>query len=592
MRLLLCWLTVLCVTATALCAEEIRIDFVMERDPEITPVPTVMVFSPKVLPLWLEALARPEAQMQRMAAETIADARAFDLPDIEKAKPGLIKVVSADATNAAARFSAARTLIVMDAKDSAAVLFEASQKHGADLRQLVEPALAKWNHEPARKVWQKRLTTSGTRLRDLILAIRCVREVGDESSVESLLAIAHDPFRPLAARTEAVRSAGALKKSGLEANAQRFMGVVSPSVFNRLCAVALLAQHRSEAAHLLLFQLAQDAEPSVAAGALASLNGNDPSLVVSLAKNAMRSDDANVRREAVFALNAKPTPERVTAMARLLDDPHPNVRATVRENLFRLARVAEFDAPIRSAAMTVLAGDSWRGQEQATLLLGALDHKPAAGRFVELLESPRDEVLVSAAWGLRQLAVPETLPAMLDKATRQTELRKNPPGPPKPGLSMRLDAQVGLLFEAIGEMKYAPAEGLLRRYVPKDLILGEMSRSAAIWALGHLHANQPDEGLAMLLYGRLTEPSSAEPPEWDRVRDMSLVSMVRMKTRTQWEPIQQALGPRGDSDRMYLLFRWATQQMTGKILPEPKPTVATRTGWFLEPIEEKPSESK
>ena len=96
----------------------------------------------------------------------------------------------------------------------------------------------------------------------------------------------------------------------------------------------------------------------------------------------------------------------------------------------------------------------------------------------------------------------------------------------------------------------------------------------------------------MLLYGRLTEPSSAEPPEWDRVRDMSLVSMVRMKTRTQWEPIQQALSPRGDSDRMYLLFRWATQQMTGKILPEPKPTYATRTGWFLEPIEEKPIEAK
>lgn len=592
MRSLLCWLTVICMAATSIRAEEIRIDFVMERDPEIIPVPTVMVFSPKALPLWLEALARPEAQMQRMAAETIADAHAFDLPDIDKAKPGLIKIVSADATNAAARFSAARTLIVMDAKDAAAALFEASQKHGADLRQLVEPALAKWNHEPAHKVWQKRLTTPGTRLRDLILAIRCVREAGDESSVESLLAITHDRFRPIAARTEAARSAGALKTSGLEENAHRFMSAASPSIFDRLCTVALLDQHRSEVANTALLKLAQDVEPSLAAAALSSLNANDPSLIVPLAMQAMRNDDANVRREGVFAFNARPTPERVSAMARLLDDPHPGVRVTVRENLFRLARVAEFDAPIRSAATTVLSGDSWRGQEQATLLLAALDHKPVAARFVELLESPRDEVMVSAAWGLRQLAVPETLPAILDKATRQTELRKNPPGPPKPGLSMRLDTQVALLFEAIGQMKYAPAEALLRQYVPKDLILGEMSRSAAIWTLGHLHANQPDEGLAMQLYGRLTEPSSAEPPEWDRVRDMSLVSMVRMKTRTQWEPIQQALGPREDSDRMYLLFRWATQHMTGKILPEPKRTVATRTGWFLEPIEEKLIEAK
>lgn len=592
MRAMLCWLTVVCMAATAIRAEEIRIDFMMEKDPEANPLPTVMVFSPKALPLWLEALARPEAEMQRMAAETIAEAHPLDLPDIEKSKPGLIKIVSADATNSLARFSAARALIVMEAKDAAAELFEASKKHGADLRQLIEPALAKWNFEPARNVWQKRLTTNGTRLRDLILAIRCAREAGDESCVESLLAIAHDPFRPVSARLESAKSAGALKSSGLEEHAQRFTKAASASIFDRLCAVALLDRHRSEAANSAMSQLARDSEPSVAAAALVSLNANDPNLVVPLAEQAMQSGDANVRREGVAAFNAKPTPERVTAMARLLDDPHPGVRATVRENLFRLARVAEFDAPIRLAATNVLAGDGWRGQEQATLLLAALDHKPVALRFVELLESPRDEVMVSAAWGLRCLAVPETLPAILDKAARQTEIRKNPPAPPKPGLSPMLDSQVALLFETMGQMKYAPAEGLLRRYVPKDLILGEMSRSAAIWSLGHLHANQPDEELAKQLFGRLTEPASAEPPELDRVREMSLVSLARMKSRTQWEPSRQFLAPRGDAGRMYLLLRWGTQQMTGEILPEPKPTIETRTGWFLEPIEDKSSESK
>lgn len=592
MRAMLFWLTFFCVTATVIRAEEIRIDFVMERDPEANPLPTVMVFSPKALPLWLEALARPEAEMQRMAAETITEAHTLDLPDSQKAKPGLIKIVSADGTNAAARFSAARALIVMNAKDAATPLFEASQRHGADLRQLVEPALAKWNFEPARKVWLKRLTTPGTRLRDLILAIHCVREVGDESSVDSLLAIAHDPFRPVATRLEAARAAGALKKSGLEENTQRFTSAAAASILGRLCAVALLDQHRSEAANVALTKLTQDAEPSVAAAALVSLNANDPSLVVPLAEQAMRNGDANVRREGVVAFNARPTPERVTAMARLLDDPHPSVRATVRENLFRLARVAELDAPIRVAATNVLAGDGWRGQEQATLLLAALDHKPVAARFVELLESSRDEVMVSAAWGLRQLAVSETLPAILDKAARQTEIRKNPPAPPKPALSPMLDSQVALLFETIGQMKYAPAEGLLRRYVPKDLILGEMSRSAAIWSLGHLHANQPDEELAKQFFGRLTEPASAEPPEFERVREMSLVSMARMKTRTQWEPTRQAMATRGDAGRMYLLFRWATQQMTGEVLPEPKPTIATRTGWFLEPIDEQLIETK
>lgn len=589
MRAMMCWLTVFGV-AIATARGEIRVEFVMHRDPDVPPLPVVEVFPENLLSLWLQVLDRPDADMQRMAAESIVQAHALKMPNIQQATPALIKLVSAEATHSAARFAAAKALIALDARDSAsAPLFEASQRSESDFRQSVEPVLANWKFSPAFDVWRNRLSTPNTRLRDLILAIRCVREAGDETCVESLLAITHDPLRPMTARLEAARSAGKLKKSGLEENARRFTSPPTASIFDRLCAVALLDQHRTESAVADLSQLAQDAEPSVAAAALASLNANDPGLVVPLAEQAMRSDDANVRRQGVTAYSARPTPERVAAMARRLDDLHPGIRAMVRESLFQLARTAELDEPIRAAATGVLAGDGWRGQEQATLLLAALDHKPAATRFVELLESPRDEVMVTAAWGLRQLAVPETLPAILDKATRQTELRKKPLPPPNPPPSLLLDVQVGLLFESLGQMKYAPADGLLRRYVPKDLGMGEMSRSAAIWTLGHLHANQPDEVLAKQLFGRLTEPPSAEPPELDRVRDMSLVSLARMKTRTQLEPIRQALGPRGETDRMYLLYRWAMRELTGEILPEPKPTIVTRTGWFLEPLEAKPS---
>lgn len=591
MRAMMCWLMVLGVSV-ATARGEIRVEFVMHRDPEVPSPPVVEVFPENLLSLWLEALARPDADLQRMAAEAIVQAHALKMPDVQQATPSLIKLVSAESTHAAARFAAAKALAALDARDSAAALFEASQRSESDFRQSVELVLADWKFPPALDVWRRRLNTPSTRLRDLILAIRCVREIGDESSVESLLAITHDPFRPMASRLEAARAAGKLKSSGLEVDAQRIASKPSASIFERLCAVALLNQQRSDSAVAALSRFAQDAEPSIAAAALASLNANDPGLVVPLAEQAMRNDDANVRRQGITAYSAYPTPERVTVMTRLLDDPHPEIRATVRESLFRLTRMAELDAPIRAAATNVLAGDGWRGQEQATLLLAALDHKPAATRFVELLESPRDEVMVTAAWGLRQLAVSETLPAILDKATRQTELRKNPPPPPSPPPSLQLDVQVGLLFESLGQRKYAPADPLLRKYVPKDLSMGEMSRSAAIWALGHLHANQPDEELAKQLFGRLTEPASAEPPELDRVRDMSLVSLARMKTRTQLEPLRQALGPRGESDRRYLLYRWALHELTGELLPEPKPIIVTLTGWFLEPLEPKPREPK
>ncbi len=584
MRAMICWLTVCCLAVTT-AHGEIHVEFAMDRDPDVTAPEPIMIFPENVLPLWLNALARPEAEMQRMAAETIAEVHAFDLPNIQTAMPTLTKIVSAEASHSAARFAAARALIVMDAKDAAPVLFEASQRHGSDLRQLIEPALAKWKFEPVRNVWRKRLTTPGTRQRDLILAIRSARESDDGACVEALLAIVHDPLRPVAARLEAARAVGTLKDSGLEEEALRFRNKDSASILDRLCEVALLDRHRTDAAQATLLQLAQDAEPSVAAAALVSLNANDPSLVVPIAEQAMRNDDSNVRRQGVIAFVERPTPERVATLARMLDDPHSGLRAMVRESLFRLSRTKELDTSIRADTSAVLASDSWRGQEQAALLLAALDHKPAALRLVELLEAPRDEVLISAAWGLRKLAVSESLPAIFDKTLRQTEFRKN--AKPRPSL----DIQVGLLCEALGLMKYAPAEELLRRYVPKDMTMGERSRSAAIWALGHLHAGKPDEGLAKLLFERLTDPSLF-PPEMESVRNMSVVSMARMKTRTQVEPTRKFLFGKGPPETMNLKIRWALQEMTGENFPDLKPAIVTRSGWFLEPLEVKSSVRK
>ena len=67
--------------------------------------------------------------------------------------------------------------------------------------------------------------------------------------------------------------------------------------------------------------------------------------------------------------------------------------------------------------------------QQAALLLGKLVHKPAANRLVELLDSPRPEVMIGSAWGLRKLAEPATIPGILDKIRRQTAERRTRPIP-------------------------------------------------------------------------------------------------------------------------------------------------------------------
>jgi HEAT repeat protein len=542
---------------------EIRLDFEMDHDPEIHIPAAVTVFSNRLKPLWLEALARPEADLQRMAAAAIGRAHVAGFPDMDGAVPGLIAVLTAPASHPAARLAAARTLVLLDAKGAARQMAESAEKYGADLRQIVEPALPGWNYEPYRAVWQARLTGAGVRHRDLILAIRCLGMVHDGSRVPALLELVHDRNRPPDLRLEAAQAAGTLQGSGLEADARRLMagGSAIPLV-NRLCAAKLMARHDGADGQNLLAELGIDREPAVAVMALTRLIEIDPHLALPLAESSMQSADAKVRQRGADACVLAPDPQRVAQLVRLLDDPHPTVRSSVRDSLFELAQRPELSEPVWQAATGMLAGDRWRGLEQAALLLAALDYKPAAGRLVELLEFSRPEVAIAAAWGLKKLAVPETLPAMLDKASRQTEIRRKI----SPDLA-GLDEQTAHLFEAFGQTKHTPAEPLLRVYIPKDFKMGALSRSSAIWSLGLLHAGVADEKLASQLAERAFDPAPI-PAELEPVRTASLIAIGRMKAVSQLETLKKQTVVSIAPTRLGMSLRWALIELatTGRVV--------------------------
>ena len=574
-------LMTLWLTAGAVARAEIRTDFAMDSDPELKAPEPIIRFPVEHRPLWLKALARPEADLQRQAAEAIAEAHLLGTPDLAEAKPTLFKIVSAESTHPTARLAAARALIALEARESADTLFAASQKYGTDLRQLVEPALAKWKYQPIRKVWQQRLEVSETRHRDLMLAIDGAQVMSDSSTIPALLLIMHDPLRPSGTRLAAARAAGQIQNSGLGVDAAKLLEPATPTIVNRLCAVSLLKQHRGQTEQSLLVRLAQDEEPTITAAALTSLNVIDPQLILPIGEQVLLNRDANVRLQGVATYVTLATPDRVARLARLLDDPHPGVRGQVRERLFVLAQEAGLQASIIQAATEVLAGDSWPGQEQSALLLAALDHKPAAARMSQLLDSPRGEVIVATAWGLRKLAVSDSLPAILQKVQKEFEQRSKVGTP-----TLADDAQVAHLCEALGLMKYAPADSVLRRYVPKNLLLGEFTRGGAIWALGHLHADKLDEPLARLMTERLTESLSAIPQESFRVRHACAISLGRMQAKSQVEPMRKFLGPNDGLDPTSMAIRWSIYELTGETLPEPnRPVNYVKSKWFLEPIE-------
>jgi hypothetical protein len=304
----------------------------------------------------------------------------------------------------------------------------------------------------------------------------------------------------------------------------------------------------------------------------------DTSLVLPLAEKSLQSPDSGVRREGVRAYAAHPTAERIKVLGQHLDDPHPGVRNMVREDFRRLAGDSPWNDGVLKSATEALAAESWRGQEQAALLLGALDHKPAAPRLVELLDSPRGEVMIATAWALRKLSLPETLPAMLKKASYLTDVR----------LRQRnfdeLDFQGAHLFEALGRMNYKPAEPLMRRYVAKNYSMGEYSRSAAIWSLGLLHLGKPDDALAAQIAGRVTEPAVAMPPEMSRVRLAGAIALGKMKASSQAKPLRDYVLQAGDT-HLHLAVRWMLREITGEEFPLPPPATVSKGGWFLGPLD-------
>lgn len=577
MRWIILGIVLLLLIGTGTARGEIKPDFLMNSDPELRLPDPVKDFTRDFKGVWIQALQRPDIDLQRMTAETIALAHQHGIPDLIETVPALEAILTKESSHPAARFAAARALIVLDSRASSEKLWNASQAFGSELRQLVEPAMAEWNFGTAKSSWAARLESKETRPRELVLAIRGVGRTNEVSALPTLKAMIFDQVRTPDIRLEAAVAAGKLAETGLETDAAALCrSKRAQKTVHRLCAVQLLARHRSDVAIPLLLELAVDEEPSVAAKAFERLNDIDPTHVLPLVETAIKNADPFVRREAARAYLSRPNPSRVHDVALLLDDPHPDVRSQVREGLFDLSSNPELSEPVRSAAMDRLSSDGWKGQEQASLLLGELQYTPASGRLVELLESPREQVMVASAWALRKIADPTSIPGIVHKIRRQT-IERRLVG------SNGLDLQVAHLFEACAQMNAKEGIPLMLEYVPKSLPMGVPSRGAAIHALGKLHAGSPDKAIVDRLHGRITDMGTM-PPEFDLIKQQSAIALARMKAVDEAPTIRKFVADGTPCTLLGLAYLWAIKELTGEELPEPGPMTFPQGVWFLDPL--------
>ncbi len=446
------------------------IDSLMFADPRLPTATVQKVFSQRLLPLWLQALEQPELELKFQAAAAISLAQRRGMTGLEKAVPPLLGTLDQPDQHLSVRLAAAKALIALDARESAGRLFEHARTDGIEMRDLVEPALARWDYRPMREVWLERLQEAKLPGRGWLLAIEGLEAVKELKAAPRLRELVLAPSTDSISRLAAARALGVLVTHGLELDAQRLMAEkTEPDGVSDLLAASLLRHHRGDAAAKILQQLAVEAGPAAESVALDALLEDDPHRVLPLMARVLANRDPAVRTRGVQAFLKGPSADQIGPIVGLLNDPHPLVRISARKALAVVASKAAFGSAIRDQAMRRLAGTQWRELEQATILLAVLDHKAAAPRMVELLQFHRPEVFVAAAWGLRKLAVPQTLPAQVAaiEARLQAAIRPDSNYPFE-----MINRQLVQLCESVGVAKYAPAGPVLARFIPKSTPTG------------------------------------------------------------------------------------------------------------------------
>jgi HEAT repeat protein len=582
-----------CLTASALLAPGVYgqgpwIDSAMDRAPYLPPAKIIHYFPEKAKPLWRKALKAPQADVRAKAAAAFSQAKRGGMKGLDEVVPDLIEALGREDQHPVVRLAVARALIDLEAKKAAASLWEQASAGGADLRELVEPALARWGHAPATAAWLKRLADPETPQRQLVLAVRGLATAGEANADVGLRGLVTSGRTAPAMRLEAARALGQLRAEGLEGDAAALAGDATPrGLTGRLLAAALLGRHASKEAVGLLQGLAKDREPAIAAPAARRLIEIDPKHASGVRDHLLASRDPALRGYGTEVLLRVATDDSLRLLAERLDDLHPDVRARARRALLERARKAGERQAVIKQATAALKANQWRAQEQAAILLADLDHRAAGARLAELLWVARPEVFVTAAWALRRLGDAESLPAALEylaAAQKRHSTGEAMPGRTAAAKGMA-DHQLSQLAQHLGQSRYAPADAALRRFVPPGGGPGNESRAAAIWALGLIHEGRLVPGLAKQLEARLNDivPPSLES---DRVRQMSAVTLGRMKAKDAVPSLRKhspnhqiGVGEVGSS------CAWAVERITGEKAGVAPPQVMSIGEWFLLPVD-------
>ncbi|MEO1524430.1 MAG: hypothetical protein AAFX06_03300 [Planctomycetota bacterium] len=576
----------LCLDSRAEAQDEIPeidvVDLVMFDDPKFKfPEPRFEIPTDPIR-VWMSALQRAEdTELQRVTLDTLSIAKRLGMEGLDAFKPTLIELLSREELDLSVRRSAVSVMIHLDAREEASLLAKQAEQYGEPIAEIVESALASWQSGELQDRWLQRVQEGQSGRRSLIRGAEGLGALKAVEAAKPLTQLVENDGAAMGIRLAAARALGRIPFEDQLSLADRLVSSAKTDVLRGVMAVAVLDDRDDASAVDSLKPLVANRSSAVQAEALRALYEVDPLLPLEFVEAEIQNGDVNVRRPLARSMVRSHDAKWVETLASLLNDVNPSLRREVAASMVYLANEHGLRDEVVAEASRVIARNEWRGCEQATIVLVNLEIKEIGDRLVQLMDHPRGEVQVTAAWGLRRFALEEHLPAMLRRGKqvyagfRNGELNLNTPG---------AEQLITQLFMAFGQMRYSESEGLIRDYLPKDFSLGDDARTAAAWAIGFLHEGKATPDVTAILLGRLNDVTSTFA-EISPVRAMAAISLARMKSEAAVPDLRQYMF--GDGSHTDQACGWAIEQLTG----EPKPPVrlgplTKHNKWFLAPLQD------
>lgn len=382
--------------------------------------------------------------------------------------------------------SLALKLDMQDCKDR---LLELARKDSF-LASQIEPVVCKWDSTIILAEWRSQLSNKQTTDQQVRKAVKGLGQFGSSEDVPLLKKrLATEASNIL--QIEIAQSIGLLQDSGLEPDADAFHGlcVEKKSLIGDSLAIGLLSRHRSEAASKIIADISELGSGEDAAHAIHTLIEVDPKTAIVIARKRIADTEANVRKACISAIAQLGDLEDLSPLVASISDPILGNREAATMVLIRFAE--KHPQEVVDGVRPTLKSKSWQGIEQSILLLSELNRKECIPDFFELLDHPKPDVFVTAAWGLRVLVVQEEdLAKILDRC-KEIVAMVMAEDRPKPITNDDFHA-LAHMVEALGEQRYAPAGEFLSHFIPSSSPGPIHVRCSAIWGIGRIYEGNKD----------------------------------------------------------------------------------------------------